>query len=64
MRLLPEEALTLYAARYNECKEKLMPYLKKCGFNPKTDVAIMPCSGLTGSGIKEPVDPAQCPWYR
>ncbi|KAF0303049.1 Eukaryotic peptide chain release factor GTP-binding subunit ERF3A [Amphibalanus amphitrite] len=49
--------------RYNECKDKLMPYLKKCGFNPKTDVAMMPCSGLTGAGLKEPVDPAVAPWY-
>jgi len=49
--------------RYNECRDKLMPYLKKCGFNPKTDVAIMPCSGLTGAGLKTPVDPAHCPWY-
>ena len=50
--------------RYNECKDKLMPYLRKCGFNPKTDVAIMPCSGLTGAGLKVPVDPALVPWYR
>ena len=23
----------------------------------------MPCSGLTGAGLKEPVDPVACPWY-
>lgn len=24
----------------------------------------MPCSGLTGAGLKDPVDPSVCPWYR
>ncbi|KAI9552992.1 hypothetical protein GHT06_020879 [Daphnia sinensis] len=49
--------------RYNECKEKLLPYLKKLGFNPQKDLTFMPCSGLTGAGLKEPVDPKACPWY-
>lgn len=50
--------------RYNECKEKLIPYLKKCGFNPKVDVAFMPCSGLTGAFLKYVPDESVCPWYR
>ncbi|KAK2714153.1 hypothetical protein QYM36_008654 [Artemia franciscana] len=50
-------------ARYNECKEKLMPYLKKVGFNPQKDVTFMPASGLTGAGLKEPVGTDVCPWY-
>uniref|UniRef100_T1J2U2 Tr-type G domain-containing protein n=1 Tax=Strigamia maritima TaxID=126957 RepID=T1J2U2_STRMM len=50
--------------RYNECKEKLLPYLKKCGFNPKTDLMFMPCSGLTGAGLKDPLDEKLCHWYR
>lgn len=37
--------------RYNECKEKLTPFLKKIGFNPKTDIHFMPCSGLTGANL-------------
>ncbi|XP_046656219.1 eukaryotic peptide chain release factor GTP-binding subunit ERF3A-like isoform X1 [Daphnia pulicaria] len=49
--------------RYNECKEKLLPYLKKLGFNPLKDLTFMPCSGLTGAGLKEPVDSKACPWY-
>ncbi|CAL4100763.1 unnamed protein product [Meganyctiphanes norvegica] len=49
--------------RYNECKEKLIPYLKKVGFNPKTDVVFMPCSGLTGSNLKDPLDTEICSWY-
>ncbi|CAG0891630.1 unnamed protein product [Cyprideis torosa] len=39
--------------RFNECKDKLTPYLRKCGFNPKTDFVFMPCSGLTGEFLKE-----------
>jgi len=50
--------------RYNECKEKLLPYLKKLGFNPQKDLNFMPCSGLTGAGLKESVDPQLCPWYK
>ncbi|XP_032357403.1 eukaryotic peptide chain release factor GTP-binding subunit ERF3A isoform X1 [Etheostoma spectabile] len=47
--------------RYEECKEKLVPFLKKVGFNPKKDIHFMPCSGLTGANLKEPV--TECPWY-
>merc|ERR1711953_1312235 len=49
-------------ARYDECKDKLTPYLKKVGFNPAKDVKFMPCSGLTGSGLMDPVG-ASAPWY-
>ena len=48
--------------RYDECKDKLTPYLRKVGFNPAKDVKFMPCSGLTGAGLKEPVG-AAAPWY-
>lgn len=34
--------------RYNECKEKLLPFLKKVGFRKDKDIHFMPCSGLTG----------------
>ncbi|OWF46504.1 eukaryotic peptide chain release factor GTP-binding subunit ERF3A-like [Mizuhopecten yessoensis] len=50
--------------RYNECREKLIPYLKKCGFNPKTDLYFMPVSGLTGAFLKFVPDESVCPWYR
>ncbi|XP_069124545.1 eukaryotic peptide chain release factor GTP-binding subunit ERF3A-like [Argopecten irradians] len=50
--------------RYLECKEKLIPYLKKCGFNPKTDLYFMPVSGLTGAFLKFVPDETVCPWYR
>ena len=49
-------------ARYNECKEKLTPFLKKVGFNPKKDIHFMPCSGLTGANLKSPSS-SDHPWY-
>ena len=48
--------------RYNNCKDKLLPYLKKVGFNTQKDVQFMPCSGLTGAGLLEPVG-HNAPWY-
>ncbi|CAH0385235.1 unnamed protein product [Bemisia tabaci] len=51
-------------ARYLECKDKLLPYLKKLGFNPQKDLSFMPASGQTGLGIKEQLDEKICPWYR
>lgn len=50
--------------RYSECKDKILPYLKKLGFNPTKDLTFMPCSGITGMGIKEQIDESICPWYR
>uniref|UniRef100_A0A8C5GFI0 Tr-type G domain-containing protein n=1 Tax=Gouania willdenowi TaxID=441366 RepID=A0A8C5GFI0_GOUWI len=47
--------------RYEECKEKLVPFLKKVGFNPRKDIHFMPCSGLSGANLKDPVP--ECPWY-
>ena len=49
-------------ARYDYCKDNLVPYLKKVGFNPTRDVKFLPCSGLTGAGILEPVGEL-APWY-
>lgn len=49
--------------RYNECKEKLTPFLKKVGFNPKKDIHFMPCSGLTGANLKHS-SLSDHPWYK
>ncbi|EDW76509.2 uncharacterized protein Dwil_GK15498 [Drosophila willistoni] len=50
--------------RYNECKDKILPYLKKLGFNPAKDLTFMPCSGLSGYGLKEQLPESLCPWHR
>ncbi|XP_037811895.1 eukaryotic peptide chain release factor GTP-binding subunit ERF3A isoform X2 [Lucilia sericata] len=50
-------------ARYNECKDKILPYLKKLGFNPAKDLTFMPCSGLSGAGLRDIIPDSICPWY-
>ncbi|XP_052236569.1 eukaryotic peptide chain release factor GTP-binding subunit ERF3A-like [Dreissena polymorpha] len=50
--------------RYDECKDKLIPYLKKCGFNPKTDLVFFPVSGFTGANLRDVAPESTCPWYR
>jgi translation elongation factor EF-1alpha len=39
--------------RYDEIRDKLSPYLKKCGFKPGEDTVFMPCSGMSGAFLKE-----------
>lgn len=51
-------------SRYNECKDKILPYLKKLGFNSAKDLTFMPVSGLAGSGLLEPLTPDVCPWFQ
>jgi len=50
--------------RYEEIKEKLIPYLKKCNYQINKDVFFMPCSGYTGAFIKECPDESVCSWYK
>lgn len=49
--------------RYNEIKDKLTPFAKASGFNPKTDVNFIPVSAYTGANMKERVSKSVCPWY-
>ena len=49
--------------RFNEIHGKLGPFLKQTGYNLKKDVFWVPISGLHGTNIKDPVDPAVCSWY-
>jgi len=48
--------------RYDEIINELSPFLKTVGYNPKTDVAFIPISGLKGANIKN-VETSACPWY-
>lgn len=50
-------------ARYDEILTKLSPFLKKSGYNPKTDLIFIPISGFTGAGVKDRVNAKQCKWY-
>ncbi|KZW03815.1 hypothetical protein EXIGLDRAFT_758135 [Exidia glandulosa HHB12029] len=49
--------------RYAEIKDKLTPFIKSAGFNPKTDVTFMPLSAYTGVNLKERVSKDVAPWY-
>lgn len=51
--------------RYKEIQDKLSPFLKNCGYNPKKDVQFLPISGLYGDNIKKSVDTTKiAPWYK
>ncbi|KAH7069657.1 P-loop containing nucleoside triphosphate hydrolase protein [Paraphoma chrysanthemicola] len=49
--------------RYKECTTKLVQFLKGVGYNPKTDIAMMPVSAQTFTGIKDRVPKETAPWY-
>ncbi|KAH7345134.1 eukaryotic polypeptide chain release factor 3 [Rhizoctonia solani] len=49
--------------RYNEIKDKITPFIKASGFNPKTDVTFVPVSAFTGANMKERVSKSVCPWH-
>lgn len=49
-------------ARYKECSEKLMNFLKGIQYT-KNDVTFMPISAQTSTGIKERIPKEICPWY-
>jgi peptide chain release factor subunit 3 len=48
--------------RYKEIVDKLTPFLKKWGFNMKTDVVFIPASGFRGINIKDPITKEICAW--
>lgn len=49
--------------RYNEVKDKLTPFIKAAGFNPKTDVTFIPVSAYTGQNLKDRVPQSICSWW-
>jgi peptide chain release factor subunit 3 len=38
--------------RFKECTTKVVAFLKGLGYNPKTDISMMPVSAQTFTGIK------------
>lgn len=50
-------------ARYDEIKDKLTPFVKSAGFNPKTDVSFIPVSAYVGHNLKDRVSKDICPWW-
>ncbi|KAF4037408.1 Elongation factor Tu C-terminal domain [Phytophthora infestans] len=49
--------------RFDECVNKLRPFLRMCGFAVKRDVSFIPVSGLHGDNVKLRVDTSKAPWY-
>lgn len=49
--------------RFKECTSKVVLFLKGLGYNPKTDLYMMPVSAQTFTGIKERVPKEKAPWY-
>ncbi|KAI0092052.1 eukaryotic polypeptide chain release factor 3 [Irpex rosettiformis] len=50
-------------SRYDEIKDKLTPFIRAAGFNPKTDVIFIPVSAYTGANLKDSVSKSVCPWW-
>ena len=50
-------------ARFDEIKEKLTPFVRGAGFNPKTDVTWLPVSAYTGANLKDRVASSVCAWW-
>ena len=52
----------LWQERFEECKEKLSPFLKGCGYNLKKDVIFLPISAYTAQNVIKPIGDAAA-WY-
>lgn len=49
--------------RYDECVDKLTPFLRGSGFNMKKFVQFLPISGLAGQNIKDRLPEGVAPWW-
>lgn len=49
--------------RFDNCVNKLRPFLKGCGFRIKKEVKFIPISGLTGANVQDEVPKSVCPWW-
>ncbi|KAF7352813.1 Eukaryotic polypeptide chain release factor 3 [Mycena venus] len=50
-------------ARYEEIREKMIPFVRAAGYNPKTDVTFIPVSAYTGVNLKDRVSKSVAPWW-
>lgn len=49
--------------RFDECVNKIRPFLRSCGYTIKREVKFIPISGLTGANVKDEVSKTDCPWW-
>lgn len=50
--------------RFEECVNKIRPFLKSCGFTIKKEVKFIPISGLGGANVKDEVSESECSWWK
>jgi len=50
-------------SRFDEIKDKLTPFIKAAGFNPKTDVSFLPVSAYAGLNLKDRIPKSLCSWW-
>jgi peptide chain release factor subunit 3 len=60
---MDEETVGWQIERYNEIKEKMVPFFKSIGYQNK-DVFWVPVSGYSGANLKDKVSPEVCPWWK
>ncbi|KAJ7228689.1 P-loop containing nucleoside triphosphate hydrolase protein [Mycena pura] len=51
-------------ARFDEIKDKMVPFVRGSGYNPKTDVTFIPVSAYTGTNLKDRVSESVAPWWK
>lgn len=61
---MDEKSVKWSQERYLEVEKKLSPFLKQWGYDVVNEVTYIPCSGLTGANMKEPMKPEVCSWYK
>jgi len=50
-------------ARFDEIKDKVAPFARASGYNPKSDLTFIPVSAYTGLNIKSRLDKSVCSWW-
>lgn len=49
--------------RFDEIRDKIVPFVKASGFNPKTDISVVPVSAYAGQNMKDRVPKSVCSWW-
>ncbi|KDQ17323.1 hypothetical protein BOTBODRAFT_30142 [Botryobasidium botryosum FD-172 SS1] len=49
--------------RFDEIRDKIVPFVKASGFNPKTDLSVVPVSAYTGVNMKDRAPKSVCAWW-
>jgi len=61
---MDESTVNWSQERFKQVEDKLSPFLKQWGYKVEEEVTFVPCSGYTGAGLLNDVDPGLCSWYK